>query len=394
MAGKMTPRGEEREPAVIGGSAQAKRTPPTFGEYNSNSYTATRDSRGATPDPQEDRWLRCHCAAEDNAGSLPIGRGSNPTGHDAYLKGRYFFKRPSDENLQKAIAQFEEAVKIAPTFAPAYSGLSDAYLWAGYNEDFITAAQAKPKARAAAEKAVRLDSTSAEAHASLATFMLFYEFDWPGCEREFRRAIALNPNYAFAHDQFGMALGFQGRFDESIAEGKRAAELDPLSPQILIDATRPFLFQKNYPAARALAKRAAELDPTFFFPVMMEGWIDIEAREYRGAIPALKKAKAMDAPPFVTAYLAFAYGTAGDRAAAMAELDELKTMSGGAPVLPFTLALVYLGPGDRARALDSLERALAGDSQMMAWLGRDAIFDPLRSEPRFVALMRKLNFAK
>src|SRR4029077_14379877 len=127
----------------------------------------------------------------------------NPEGHDAYLKGRYFFNRPSDENLQKAIAQFEEAVGLSPDFAQAYSGLSDAYLWAGYNEGILTAAQAKPKAKAAAERAIELDANSAEAHTSLAVFKLFYEYDWAGCEREFRRAFALNPNYAFAHDQFG-----------------------------------------------------------------------------------------------------------------------------------------------------------------------------------------------
>ena len=249
----------------------------------------------------------------------------NPEAHDAYLKGRYFFNRPSDDNLQKAIAQFEDAVRLSPTFAPAFSGLSDAYLWAGYNEGFLTATEAKPKARAAAEKAVELDDNSAEAHTSLAVFKLFYEYDWAGCEREFRRAFTLNPNYAFAHDQFGMALAFQGRFDEAIAEGTRAIELDPLSPQILLDATVPFMFQRNSEAAKKLARRAAELDPTFFFPVMIDGWADLEVGKFRDAIPALKKAKAMESPPFVTAYLAFAYGAAGDRASAMAELAELKT---------------------------------------------------------------------
>src|SRR5258708_35034384 len=104
-------------------------------------------------------------------------------GHDAYLRGRYFFNRPSDENLHKAIVQFEAAVKLSPAFAPAYSGLSDAYLWAGYNEGLLTASAARPSALAAAKRAVQLDSTSAEAHASLATFKLFYEFDWAGAER-------------------------------------------------------------------------------------------------------------------------------------------------------------------------------------------------------------------
>ena len=313
----------------------------------------------------------------------------NAEAHDAYLKGRYFFNRPSDENLQKAIAQFEEAVRLSPTFALAYSGLSDAYLWAGYNEGFITASEAKPKAKATAEKAVELDDNSAESHTSLGVFKLFYEYDLAGCEREFRRAFALNPNYAFAHDQFGMALAFQGRFDEAIAEGARAIELDPLSPQVLIDAAVPFMFQRNSAAAKKLARRAAELDPTFFFPVMIDGWTDLEVGRFSDAIPALKKAKAMQSPPFVTAFLAFAYGAAGDRAHAMAELAELRTMSPDGAVLPFNLALVDLGLGDHARALDSLEQALAADSQMMAWIGRDHIFDPIRTEPRFVALLKK-----
>jgi tetratricopeptide (TPR) repeat protein len=256
----------------------------------------------------------------------------------------------------------------------------------------ITATAAKPKAREAAERAVQLDDSSAEAHTSLATFKLFYAYDWEGSEREFRRAIALNPNYAFAHDQFGMLLAFVGRPDESIVEGKRAIALDPLSPQVLIDATMPCLFRRDFAAARELARRAGELDPTFFFPVMLEGWINLEAGNYREAIPALRRASAMDAPPFVTAYLAFARGAAGDRAGAMAELEALRRMAGGRPVLPFNLALVYLGLGERARAIDYAWQALAANSQMLGWLGHDAIFDSLRTEPRFVAQLKRLRF--
>ncbi len=325
---------------------------------------------------------------------LTSTKSVNPAAHDAYLKGRYFFNRPSDDNLQKAIEQFEIAVKLDPSFASAYSGLSDAYLWAGYNEGRMTATAARSKAREAAEKAVQLDGNSAEAHTSLATYKLFYEYDWAGCEREFRKAIALNANYAFAHDQFGMALAFTGRFDEAIAEGKRAAELDPLSPQILIDASLAPLFRKDFATADELARRAGQLDPSYFFPVMIEGWIKLESKNPRDAIPFLTKAVTMDAPPFVTAYLAYARGASGDKTGALAELDTLKKMSGPAPVLPFNLALVYLGLGDKARAIDNLERALAADSQMLAWLGHDTIFDSLRSEPRFVALLKRLNFVK
>jgi TolB-like protein/Tfp pilus assembly protein PilF len=322
---------------------------------------------------------------------LTAARSVNPAAHDAYLKGRYFFNRPSDENLQKAIAQYEEAVKLSPDFALAFSGMSDAYLWAGYNEGFLTATAARPKAKSAAEKAVALDDRSAEAHTSLAVFKLFYEFDWDGCEREFRQAMALNPNYSFAHDQFVLALAFQGRFEEAIAESARAMELDPLSPQILVDATIPLLFQRRVAEAKTLARKAAELDPAYFFPVMIDGWAELEMGRFAAAIPALEKAKAMEAPPFVTAFLAFAYGAAGDRTRALTTLADLKKMSPGGTVLPFNMALVNLGLGDRVRALDNLEQALAADSQMMAWLGQDRIFDPLRSEPRFGALLKRLR---
>jgi eukaryotic-like serine/threonine-protein kinase len=318
----------------------------------------------------------------------------NPEAYDAYLKGRYFFNRPSDENLQKAIAQFGEAVRLSPDFAPAYSGLSDAYLWAGYNEGVLTASEARPKAKAAAERAIQLDDNSAEAHTSLAVFKLFYDYDWAGCEREFRRAFALNPNYALAHDQFGLALAFQGRLDEAIAEGRRAAELDPLSPQIPIDNSIALMFQGSFQAAKEQARRSAELDPTFFFPEFVYGWADIEAGKVADAITPLKKAKAMESPAFVTAWLAYAYAASGDRAHAMAELENLRKISLRGQVLPFNLAIVHLGLGERQRAIGYLEQAYSSDSQWMGWLNRDRMFDPLRSDPRFVALMKKLRFVQ
>jgi TolB-like protein/tRNA A-37 threonylcarbamoyl transferase component Bud32/Tfp pilus assembly protein PilF len=338
------------------------------------------------------REINIHLTASEQS-RLATAPSVSPEAHDAYLRGRYFFNRPSDENLKKAIAQFEEAVRLSPTFAPAYSGLSDAYLWAGYNEGFLTASQAKPMAKAAAERAVQLDSMSAEAHTSLAVFKLFYEYDWEGCEREFRRAIALNPSYAYAHDQFALALAFTGRFEESEAESRRAEELDPLSPQVLVDAAVAQLLQKNLTAAKELARRAGELDPTFFFPVMIDGWAEVEAGKFGEAIPFLQRAQAMGAPPFVSAFLAYAYGAAGEQQRATAILDSLRKMAPDGRAPPFSVALVYLGLGDHTRAIGNLERALDADSQMLPWLGRDPMFDPLRSEPRFQALLKRLNFS-
>ncbi len=318
----------------------------------------------------------------------------NTAAYDAYLKGRYFFNRPSDENLGKAIVLFEEAVKLDPNFAPAYSGLSDAYLWAAFNEGVITATEAKPKTKAAAERAIQLNDASAEGHTSLAVYKSWFEFDWAGSEREFRRAFELNPNYAFAHDQFGLVLSFQGRYDESQAEIRRAAELDPLDPQIPIDGLMGQAWQGKFQAAREAAGRAAELDPTFFFAPWGFGWIDIAEGKVGDAIPEFLKAKAMESPPFVTAWLGYAYAATGDRTRALATIEEMKNSSLHGYVPPFNLAIVYLGLGDRAQALDFLERADAADSQWLIYIGGDRIFDPLRSDPRFVVLMQKKGFGK
>ncbi len=318
----------------------------------------------------------------------------NPEAHDAYLKGRYFISRPSDENLKKGIAEFEEAVKLDPTFAPAFSGLSDAYLWAGFNEGVFTAAEALPETKATAEKAIQLDDASAEAHTSLALFRAFYEFDWAGSESEFRRAIELNPSYAYAHDQFGFVLAAQGRLDEALAEGKRATELDPLSPQVLLDTTWALAYQDKYQAAIEQANRARNIDPAFFGPPFQIGWIDIQAGKFSDAIPELQKANAMGSPPWVAAFLGYAYGASGDRVKASAMIEELKHRSLHGYVAPFNLAIVYLGMGDRERALDGLEKAHAADSAWMTGLKMDRVFDPLRSQPRFIALMKKVHLDK
>ena len=318
----------------------------------------------------------------------------NPAAHDAYLKGRYFFNRPSDENLGKAITQFEQAIALDPNFAPAYSGLSDAYLWAAFNEGVITAADAKSKTKAAAEKALALDPASAEAHTSLANCKSWYEHDWAGADKEFRQAIDLNPNYAFAHDQWALSLGCQGRFDESIAQGKRAEELDPLDPAIAVDNTLALAGKGEFQTAKDEARRGAELDPTFFFPQMQFGWIDLQQGNIRAAIPELEKAAAMEAPPFATAYLGYAYGAAGDRSRALATIEELKKKSVHGYVSPFNLAMVHLGLGDLERAMDLLEQASADNSQWMMYLKTDRVFDPLRANPRFIALMKKLHFAQ
>jgi adenylate cyclase len=167
-----------------------------------------------------------------------------------------------------------------------------------------------------------------------------------------------------------------------------------LSPQIPLDAIFAHAWQGNYEAAKDEARRSAGLDPTFFFPPWANAWIDIQAGKVGDAIPEFRKSKAMDSPAFVSAWLAYAYGASGDRTRAMAEVEDLKKRSLRGSPTPFDMALVSLGLGDRARALDYLERAYASDTQWMGWLRSDRTFDPLRSEPRFIALMRKIHLDK
>jgi TolB-like protein/class 3 adenylate cyclase/Flp pilus assembly protein TadD len=319
-------------------------------------------------------------------------RSVNPEAHDAYLKGRYFFNRPSDENLGKAITQFEQAIALGPNFAPAYSGLSDAYLWAAFNEGVVTARETGSKAKTAAEKALALDPASAEAHVSLANYTSWYEHDWAGADKEFRQAISLNPNYAFAHDQWALSLGCEGRYDEAIIQGRFALELDPLDPAIAVDNTLALAGKGDFEAAKSEAKRGSELDPTFFFPQMQFGWIDLQQGNVRAAIPELEKAAAMEAPPFATGYLGYAYGAAGNRTRALAMMEELKKKAVHGYVPPYNLAIVHLGLGELDRAMDLLEQASADDSQWMMYLKVDRIFDPLRSHPRFIALIKKEKF--
>jgi adenylate cyclase len=316
-------------------------------------------------------------------------RAVNPQAHEAYLKGRYFLESYSEERVKKAIVQFEDAIKIDPNFALPYTGLADAY---GYGDDwYFPATEVMPKAKAAAEKALQLDDSSAEAHTSLSFIKWQYDFDWAGGEREARRAIELDPNYAFAHDEYGFLLTWEGRFDEAVAELRRASELDPLSAGITNDVGVPLGYQAKYDAAKEQYRKALELDPSFFFAQWGLGWTDVEAGKLKEAIAELEKAKAMESPPFVVGFLGYAYAAAGERAKAKAMLAELDQMASHRFVSPTCTALVYLGLGDKRRALDWLEKAYEVRSQWLPLLKVDRIFDLLRSEPRFIALQKKVG---
>jgi adenylate cyclase len=317
----------------------------------------------------------------------------NPQAHEAYLRGRYYLSSFTQAGVSKAIERFEQAIKADPSFALPYTGLADAY---GYGEDlYFPANEVMPKAKAAAEKALRLDDSLAEAHASLGLIKWGYDFDWAGGESEYRRAIGLNPNYAEAHHQYGYLLAYRGRFDESLAEMKRASELDPLSAGITIDVGLPLVFQAKYEAAREQAREALELDPNFNFAHFFLGWVDIEAGKFSAAIPEMEKGRVTDSPPFAAGWLGYAYAAAGERTKAEAKIAELNQMSSRRFVSPFCTAIIYLGLGDKRRSLDGLEKAYqARSGPWLALLKVDKVFDPLRSEARFIELLKKVHLDK
>ncbi len=317
------------------------------------------------------------------ANSRPV----DPAAHEAYLKGRFFLSDYTLEGVNKAVVQFDLAIKADPSFALPYTGLADAY---SYSEDwYFPANQVMPKAKAAAEKALQLDDSLAEAHASLAFIDWQYDFDWAGGESEYRRAIGLNPNYAEAHHQYGYLLAFQGRLDESLAEMKRASELDPLSAGMTNDVALPLTFQAKYEEAREQSRKARELDPNSYTLQWAFGWMYLEAGKFSEAIPVLEKARVTDSPPFVAAWLGYAYAKNGERGKAEAILAELNQMSSRQFVSPFCNAIIYLGSGDNERALDGLQKAYEARSQWLTFLKVNRVFDPLRSDPRFIELLKR-----
>jgi len=322
---------------------------------------------------------------------LTSARAVNPEAHEDYLRGRYYESGWSPENLNKAIEQFNRAIKLDPNFALAYAGLADAYSDA---DDLYTSPSLMPQAKAAAQKALQLDDRLAEAHVALAGINFLYDYAFAAAETRYRRAIELRPNNALAHSWYGFLLGLEGRFDEAIAEGRQASNLDPLSSFSAVLGSLPFVFQEKYDTAKAMAQQGVDLDPTSDFAQWQLGLVDMEAGNFGRAIVEFEKARRPEAIPYVEGWLGYAYAASGDRAKALAIIKQLDEVSSRRYVSPFSTAIIYLALGDKNRALTGLEKTYQVRSQWLFFLKVDKIFDPLRSEPRFIALLKKVGLDK
>jgi len=324
---------------------------------------------------------------------LASARPVNPEAYEAYLKGRFFFDQRTAEATRKAIQYFETAIKKEPSYAPGYAGLADCYvLYSSARLGPPNAGYPKAKAKAAALKAVELDDSLAEAHYVLARVLENYEWDWKGAEREYQGALELNSSLALAHQYYGAFLSKMGRHEEAIAEGKRALELDPLSVPISNSLGTRLLVARHYDQAIYQYRKTLEMDPNFFLARRNLGLSYISKGMLQEGILQLEKAVSLSADPITLAQLAHAYAVAGKRTQAEKLLAQLQAESKKSYVFPSTIALLYVGLGEKDRALAWLEKAYAERDPELGGLKVSPEFDPLRSDPRFQDLLRRMNF--
>lgn len=318
-------------------------------------------------------------------------RSPKPEAYLPYLEGRYYWNKRTRESLERAIVHLQQAISLDPESARAHSALADCYmslglLAVGHPSDLF--AQAKAEAR----KALSLDDNLAEAHTSLAYLKFWQEWDWAGAEAEFKKAITLNPDYATVHQWYAEYLRLMGRFNESIAESNKALELDPLSLIINMEAGLPYYLQHQFDQAREHFQRAIELDPNFALAYVELGWTYEEIGDLSKAIATLEKAAQLDDTTPVLVALGHAYAIAGKTAEARQILGKLQQRAHESYVPPFLLAAIYLGLGEREHALDMLEKAYQEHDWALVWLKVAPKYDSLRSEPRFMAIMQRMNF--
>jgi TolB-like protein/DNA-binding winged helix-turn-helix (wHTH) protein/Flp pilus assembly protein TadD len=314
--------------------------------------------------------------------------------HEAYLKGRYFWSKRTGADLQKALEFFNQAIELDPDYAQAYSGLADCYALMGdWEYGVMSPADAFPKVKAAAAKALALDDKLGEAHTSLAFSMDSFDWDWASADREYRRAIQLSPSYATAHQWYAWHLVVKGRAAEAISEMRKAQSLDPLSLIIGSDAADLLLVARSTDEAIQQSEKVLELDPNFAVAHYQLGQAYCQKHLYTAAIQELNKAVQLsDSNPTFIAGLAYAYATSGDRGKAMELLKRLEKAqsNSSAPASSASqIAIVHVGLGENDQAMQWLETA-RNDRFNPSVLLRPC-FDPLRRDGRFVDLLHKVG---
>jgi len=319
---------------------------------------------------------------------------ANVEAHELYLKGRYFWNRRTAENLRRALSYFQQAAEKDPNYALAYAGIADTcglfpVYGVGAPEEYL------PRAKAAAEKAIALDDSLAEAHASMG-YVNYAYFNGVESAREFERAIELNPKYPTAHHWYGrLTLVMLGQLDHAIAEMKRAYELDPVSPIIHSDLGGVNLMARRYDEAIKQLRGTVEIDPEFYWAHRWLGMALELKGDLDGAIAEYKKALQLNDDPVGLAFIAHAEASMGRQSEAREILAQLTEAARKRYVQHYAFALIHLALGEKDQALDWLERGVQvrGGSHL-CFIKVDPFFDPLRGDPRFETLVQKVSGAK
>ena len=317
----------------------------------------------------------------------------NPEALEACLKGRYFLSKQTGDGFQKAREYYEQAIKIAPEFAGGYVGLAGMYIVAA--DVVLSNQEAMPKAKELLETALRLDDANGLAHSLLGTVHWDYDNDWGASERENLRAIELAPGNADTHGSYGWMLFLQARFEEAERELKLAQQLDPLYPFNYVSMGQLLDVRRDYPKALEQCRKALELDPNFWpvYSYCLSTSYD-RMGNHGLALKASEKAVAIEPGPIPIAFLAAEYARSGNREQARKVIEQLNRLPAQTYVAPCYPALVYVGLGENNTALDLLEKAYKERSGCVAFLKAFDAWDPLRSDPRFIALLKKVGLDK
>jgi serine/threonine protein kinase/tetratricopeptide (TPR) repeat protein len=314
----------------------------------------------------------------------------NSEAYQLYLKGRYHWNKRTEDGLRRGVQFFREAIESDPSFAMAYAGMADCFITMATNIP-LPPRETMPKAKAAAMRAIELDDGLAEAWASLGAVRWWFDWDWEGAEEAYRRAIALNPNYATAHDGYAMLLSARRRFDEAVEQISKASDLDPLSLIIAVHAGWPFYFARDFESAIRRFRKALELDENF---IPAHGWLGMalgQQHRYGEALDAFARALEVDRIPILTTMLAHTHAIAGDRDASLKLLGDLLTTARARYISPYDIAVIHAGLGDRAAAITHLQAAHADRSPWMVFLPVDPRLDALRGEPAFGEILAALH---
>jgi serine/threonine-protein kinase len=312
----------------------------------------------------------------------------NPEAHRLYLLGRYHLVKYTQADLAEAVRNYEQALQLDPDFALAYSGLSDAFALIAGNA--MPSKEAWAKEKVLAEKALQLDPELAEAHLSLGDARA-NSFDWAGGKKEINRALELNPNLASAYDASAWILTVFGRFDEAITKNRNALELDPLNPLTNGNSGWYLYFARRYDEAISALRSTIELFPNDAFSHFVLGWCLIMKGNVPEAKAELQKATELDDLPWYIGAIGYAHAVSGDRAKAEQVLHDLDDLAKRRYVTPNAYFLVYLGLGEKEKALDWLEKCYQDQDGACWWLKIDQLYDPLRNDARFQTLVKKVG---